>query len=181
MSVTALTDLAVARDADIHAGGPRKRVIHKETGAPADTTQRYRDVLTKAIPTEVLAGYTAIIGTVIGSIKKPTKAHPHPEQLLGLRWGLYAGFLVFTLGAVALAYAAKRVRTHSRRFPLAEVAAALGAAAVWGLVMPGNPFVVKLSTQSSTIYTIILTVAGGGLVGALSGILVRPSKVGKAG
>jgi len=176
MSISALTDLAVTRDNDTHQGQAAKRKVNRQTGEVEKLSQSARDALAKAIPTETLAGYTAIVGVVIGTIKV-TDADPTPDQLLGLRWGLFGGFLTFTIIAVVASYTRKRVGAQHRRFPLIEVLAATIAAAAWGLVMPGNPLVVEMSAQATTIATTVITIVGGGLVGSLSVPLAQPSKV----
>jgi len=174
MSISALTDLAVTRDNDAHEGRAAKRKVNRASGEVEKLSQSARGVLSKAIPTEVLAGYTAIVGVVVGTIKV-THADPSPNQLVGLRWGLFGGFLAFTSLAVVGSYLRKRADARHRKLPFLEVLAATIAAAAWGLVMPGNPLVVDMSAQVTTIATTIITIVGGGIVASLSVPLAQPS------
>src|SRR3989442_13655872 len=172
MSVNSLTTLAVQRDVE---GSPTRRQVKKGEAEASTQLTKYQDVLMHAIPTEVLSGYTILIGITIGTIKA-TKQDPNPNQLLALRWWFFAGFLGATLAAVWIGYWVKRSQTKKRRIPVPEILAATIAAAAWGLVMPGNPGAVRLSTQATTIATAAISIVGAGLVVPLSTLLTGPSE-----
>jgi hypothetical protein len=172
MSVNSLTTLAVQRDIE---GNPTRRRVKKDTSAAETQQTKYQDVLMHAIPTEILSGYTILVGITVGTIKATTQ-NPTPHQLVGLRWSFFAGFLLATLAAVWIGYVVKRASSKKRRIPIPEILVATIAAGTWGLVMPGNPLAPKLSAQATTISGSAISIVGAGLVVALSTLLVRPSK-----
>ncbi len=179
MSVRSLTNLAVERD--IAAATPdttkAKRTIRTQDGKAVAADQRARDALISAIPTEVLAAYTFLVTEFVGAVDKPTTANPHPNALLGQRWSLYAGGLLFTAVSILAAYQSKKTKTKNRRIPFAEMLAGAIAFAVWGLAMPGSPLIVKMTSPSNKLWPLTLTVVGGALLGLLTGLLRTQSRL----
>lgn len=162
MSIRSLTSIALQRDEE-----PPKKLQRAPGGTqpPQQVPQGWSDVLIAAIPTEVLAVYTTIVGVVVGTIQTGD------DDLLLLRWllyGVFAGLVAFWLVA---AYRRQRA-SKARRFPVAETFAAVTAFAAWGLVMPGSPLSVSLDTDWRAIWTAIIT---GGAVLVL-GMLGTPLK-----
>jgi len=158
-----LTAIAVQRDAE----PPRKakpatrRRVDGDEGRADLVPQTWADVIIGAIPTEILALYTAVIGVVVGTIDKGK------DDLLLFRWIAYAVTLVLVVVWLIAAYRRQRTSTK-RRYPLAETAAAVVAFGAWGLVMPGSPLAASLDDpQWTTIWTIVITALGVAFLGML--------------
>jgi hypothetical protein len=177
LSIRSLAALAVARDKaapDQPAGGGAGQAALVQTDgtvaaqpagqppAQGGVPQRFADVLISAIPTEPLAAYTALIGIAAGGIDVA-----HPRAYLAFRWWVYGAFLALTLVAVWVAYyrasrgpAGTNDQSNRRSFPWAEAAAALTAAATWGLAMPNSPLNVQVSGTARTLASASIAIAG---------------------
>ncbi len=81
-------------------------VIDVATNRDAQHPSKYQALLTSAIPTEVLAGYTALVGGVLATIGH--KKQGGVSELLLLRWFFFGFFLVATMGFVWGGYVARR-------------------------------------------------------------------------
>jgi len=175
MSIRSLAALAVARDkaapAQPAGGGGGEAAIVPVEGAPGQVAgeppaaggvpQRFVDVIVSVIPTEPLSAYTALVGVAVGAIGNTV-----PHAYLPFRWCAYTAFLVVTLAATWLAYrrasqgpAGVSDPENRRVFPWAEGAAALIAAASWGLVMPGSPLDVQVSGTARTLAIASIVIA----------------------
>jgi hypothetical protein len=159
MSIRSLTSIAVQRD-----NAAPKKADKDQRGGGADqpelVPQGWADVLIAAIPTEVLAVYTAVVGVVVGTIEEGK------DELLALRWILYAATTAILVAWITAAYRRKRA-SKRRRFPLAELCAAVVAFGAWGLVMPGSPLAASLDSQWTAIWSAIITALGVVLLGML--------------
>jgi len=97
--------------------------------ATVRSIQQFRDVLVHAIPTEILAAYTALVGVVVGAVSADA-----PRHSLVPRWSLLGAFLVLTAVSVVLAYFFRAGRSLPR-VPWQEALAATIAATAW---FPGH-------------------------------------------
>jgi hypothetical protein len=158
VSLSTLSAIAAQRD----AGAPRRSTPKPESAAEARATEErgYMNVLVSAIPTEPLALYTFLTAGIVATIDAGE------DQRIGLRWGIYAAMIVFIVAWLGAAYLRGRAAAK-RRFPIAETAAAVIAFASWGLVMPQSPLNAQLSGDDRVVWTLIITVAGAGLLGLL--------------
>jgi uncharacterized membrane-anchored protein len=170
-TVSLNTMLQVELDRD--ATTPKKRVRRKsadKTSVPTEEEQKRTDLLIHAIPTEVLAPYTALVGGIVATID------PGENDQAFLRWTIY----VVGLAAIALylgvSYARQRAQDSKRKFPWAGTLAAIAAFAAWGLVMPGSPLSLEVSGDALTRWTLIITVGGAFLVGLMTQSLKQPAK-----
>lgn len=175
MSVRSLVAISVDRDTaggGLSASGSvtSRRERRASRPRPASDVDRVADgyaaVLIAAIPTEVLAVYTFVVGVVVGTIDAGD-----PDHLL-LRWILYGVGIGITLAWLAIGH---RRAAGRRRLPLLEMLTAGTAFAVWGLVMPGSPLSATLEGDSRAIWSAILTGAGVIALGLLGTPLQRPS------
>jgi hypothetical protein len=182
MSIRALTDMALERDAGVPAQ-PRARARAARAqgagapggaaAAPAAGDQSRTDVLVSAIPTEVLGPYTALVGLIVSTIDEPQE-----DERATLRWVLYGAGLVAIAVWLGGSYVRERTPTRKRRFPVAETIAALIAFAAWGLVMPGTPLALSVTGDDLTIATGLITAGGVLLVSLMAAPLRKPSKSG---
>jgi hypothetical protein len=180
MSINALADIAVQRDETAprrvtsrtrHRRGARREAEPAVTPALEQLPQQgYADALISAIPTEILGLYTFVLTGIVGA----TDLAKH-EQLLA-RWLLYvAGFVA--IGATLVAtYQRRKPSARARRFPLAELVAAMVGFAAWGLVMPGSPLMAVLSSAHQKMWTAIIIGAGGLFLYLTTGRLTQPAK-----
>ena len=163
--------LQVELDRDAEAP-PTKRV-RKKTGAttePTEETQKSSDLLIHAIPTEVLAPYTALIAGIVATIDSGESSRTV------LRWAIYGvGFLAIAL-FLGVPYARQRATNSKRRFPVAGSLTAMLAYGAWGLVMPGSPLAIELSGDDLTIWTLIITIGGAFLVALMTQPLKKQAK-----
>lgn len=151
MSIRNLTSIAVQRDAE-----PPKKLRKDRAGSqPEPVPQGWADVLIAAIPTEVLAVYTAVIGVVVGTIQAGD------DDRIILRWALYGATIFIVVVWLVSNYRRQRT-SKKRRFPVAEMLAAGTAFAAWGLVMPGSPLAASLDGDETAIWSAIIT--GGGVL-----------------
>ena len=138
MSVSSLTDLAAKR-------------TDTNPGDPVDDQTRRR-VLVSAIPSEVLAGYTAVLGAIVGFVPAD-----HPKDFLVLRWIWYGLWIALTPLAVWVIYRRKATAGSTRKFPVTETVVAVVAAIAWFTAMPGSPFEVILSDVAFGLTSLIVS------------------------
>ena len=185
MSLNALVDLAVARE----TGAPSRQVRFWGSadgaaqaptaggaapagaggggdGAGGDANEspvtKVGSVLTTAIPTEVLAAYTAFVA---GTAARFT---PDAEQavgldtaqltdLPGLRWSVFGVAVVAIVAYLFVGWRAAPEKT--RRFPFVEMVAAVVAFVAWAFAMPGG--LAGLFVGTDDLDTVSLGVAAG--------------------
>lgn len=143
---------------------PKKRVRRKKDDSTEAMIeeQNAKDLVIAAIPTEVLAPYTALLAGIVATIE------PGESPRSTLRWWIYAAALVAIIAFLGISYVRNRAPRTTRKFPWAGTLAACVAFAAWGLVMPGSPLSVELSGDDLTIWTVILTIGGAFLVGLIT-------------
>lgn len=162
MSIRAMTSIAVQREAI----KPHKAQKKKDAQEPETVPQGWADVLISAIPSELLAIYTAIIGGIVAAVETPG------NEYFWLRWGLYAGFIAFVAAwLIQGVFRQTTSRTRKRRFPVLETLAAAWAFAVWGLVMPGAPLSLSLGKTDRIVWTIVISGLGVVVLGFMTGRL----------
>jgi hypothetical protein len=169
VSLSTLSSIAAQRD----KGSPRRAKAKPKTPEEVRATQErgYLNVLVSAIPTEPLALYTFLTAGIVATIDAGE------SERLGLRWGIYAAMVVFIIAWLWSAYARSATgAAKKRRFPVAETATAVVAFAAWGLVMPESPLNAELAGDDRVVWTLVITVAGAGLVGLLGVHLKDPVK-----
>jgi hypothetical protein len=168
MSLRSMMEVAGKRDA-----GPRTKPAEarrREDDAESnDELTKPGALLVAAIPTEVLAPYTALIGAIIATIDAGE------SNRSGFRWGLYAAGLVAIGLYMGVSYV-RRAGQRKRRFPLLEWVAATLAFGAWALVMPGSPLATELTGDDLTIWTVVISVGGAFLVGLMTQPLKKPAK-----
>src|SRR4051794_7825597 len=106
MSIRSMSALAVQRD-EIK---PHKAKKAAQSAQPETVPQSWSDVIISAIPSEVLAVYTGIVGVIIATIKAGE------SDQFWLRWGLYAAGAVFVMFWLAASYFRNRT-AKTRPFP----------------------------------------------------------------
>jgi hypothetical protein len=111
------------------------------------------DTLTAAVPSDVAALYTSVVGVLAGALKSNPQA-----SYLPLRWGLYGGCLLAILVAVTVSY--RSLPDHKRNLPVKEIVTALTAFAFWGLIIPESPLYVLVKAPTLPILVALLTGAG---------------------
>lgn len=168
MSLNSMLEIERERDA---GEAPKKRV-RRTTGEVEDEPKKTGDILINAVPTEVLAPYTAIVAGIVATIDAGESSR------IGLRWALYgAGFLAILLYLGAAYRRRRKPRSReSRKFPVAGALTSLLAFGAWGLVMPGSPLSISLTGDTLTIWTVIISVGGTFLVGLATQPLKQPAK-----
>ncbi len=146
MSASRTADIAVERD-QTPPGEP--------IGTPA--TQ----VLTSAIPTEVLAAYTAAVGVVL--------AADIGTGYGAFRWAAYGAFIglaaIFPLSVYRQRVAKTTDKDQKRAVPIPECLMAAFAAAAWGLVMPGGPLSTVLAGNALVFGTAAIALGGAIVLG----------------
>lgn len=177
MSLSSVTTLAITRDethpaAELQLDGQRAS---------------WGRVLVSAIPTEILALYTASLGIAAG-----LASEADPSAYLPFRFAWYAAWLVATPLLASLLYLrkAEQVRRDKAKAdpgaPLLrapwwmsllrmEVIAATVAAAAWFTAMPGSPWEAALSGGAFTLTSMSATAVGVLVVGVISPILTSPT------
>ena len=114
-----------------------------------DLSKPKTEALVDAIPTEVLAPYTAILAVIVAN----TEGN---EWEIG-RWIMYGIAAVIVPIAVFFMWRRDKSATATRRSPVAGMVAATAAFGAWGLVMPGAPLTYSIHDASSlTIWTFII-------------------------
>jgi fucose 4-O-acetylase-like acetyltransferase len=132
------------------------------TGAPGTATtqlQKSEATLITAIPTEVLAPYTAIVAVIIGNATTS-------DRLTALRWTIYGVALAFIVVYEAATYLRSQKRT--RRLPWLETLVAAVAFAAWGLAMPGSPLTISMKASDFAIAAAIIAIGAAALLTLLS-------------
>jgi hypothetical protein len=165
MSISALTTLAAARG----AGQPTKRDVGKATSADAEKDDKpsITDLLATAIPTEVVAPYTAVMAVIVGAVADPTTAVPNPDQLTLYRWIAFALLLFLT---TIFVWRGKQ-RKRNGRVPVLEICAAASAAAGWALALPGSPLTPYLDDTAEAVVPALIAFGAIGVVAAFGGKL----------
>jgi hypothetical protein len=180
MSVRSLSTLAVLRDAPLPAAGATAAGATGTTdGATAGATAggsptslvSATDALVHAIPSEVLAPYTALVAIVVSQATSS-------DTYRALRWWLFGVTLL--LVGVYLAVSFYRDPGHTRRFPAVETVAAMAAFAAWGLVMPGSPLSIHVTATRLTIVSAVIAIGGAFAIGLLVPTLTKPSRAAAA-
>jgi hypothetical protein len=202
MSLRAMADLAAWRDLpaelqpEVESGQPvtrRTTVVAPGPGVAGglkSTLGIAGSSLTSAIPSEVLAPYTAAVGIIVANAKTA-------DRLVALRWwtfGVGLAFVAATLvadsfrGKAAARTAvqampdddsktsAQQSLDNHRRLPLPELAASALAFIAWGLAMPGNPLEPMISASQRQLTTALITVGGGAMIALLSPVLDQKSR-----
>jgi uncharacterized membrane protein len=150
MSVSALTTVAAVRS----DRAPTKADLGKtaKEDPQADARASLTDLLVTAIPTELVAPYTAATAIIVGLIDEPTAAVPDPTQHEGWRWLFFVLLLAGTGGAIYQGARNKKRRSRRRtRVPKVEIAAGVVAAAGWGLALPESPLFPYLDGDNRAI------------------------------
>jgi hypothetical protein len=97
------------------------RTLAAERDKGTDTEMKTRrDLLVRAIPTEVLAPYTALIGVIAGL------AEESGSQRLLMRWVIYSAGIAAIVLYLGLSYVRQPSR-RKRRFPWVEALAGVFA------------------------------------------------------
>jgi hypothetical protein len=156
MSLQSLSRVAVQRDAPALQSTAPSGAADEAPAAP----QTWGEVIVAAIPSEVLAGYTAILGVIVASVETGG------NNRFWMRWILYMAAIAVVVFWLAASYARNRT-TGGRRFPWLETAAAAIAFGGWGLVMPGSPLSLSLGSNDLALWTTIILVVTALVVGAL--------------
>jgi len=162
MSLNSMLQVELQRDVKPK---PTKRVQTKNAAGEVEESeeqQKAKDLLIAAVPTEVLAPYTALVGLIVSTIDTGES----PRELM--RWIIYFVGLLAIFLFLWLSYSHQKDSSAKRTFPIAGIAVALVAFAAWGLVMPGSPLSVTLSGDDLLIWTSIITVGGGFLVSLMT-------------
>jgi hypothetical protein len=162
MSIRTIAAIAVKRDAGVSPGPPAPEAVPAAGEGPAlpDTSD-----LAAALPTEVVALYTAAIALLEGILHQNVGATYAP-----LRWWLYGAGFVFTVVTVQLAYGSisRGARgSKKRKAPVKELIVGLLAFAVWGLVLPGSALYEVLGNPALTVSVGLVTLGGTTMVGLL--------------
>ncbi len=169
MSLSTSTTLAVARDAT-DPGGTAVTLDDQEVS--------WGKALVSAIPTEVLAAYTAGLGLVASL----TTSAPDAYWPFRIAW--YFGWLAATPVIAWLLFwrKAKAARTIKARdvaglnvLGRVEVLAPTVAAAAWFTAMPGSPWQVHLSGGAFQITSLVALSVGSLLVGLMAPAMTKPT------
>jgi hypothetical protein len=120
-----------------------------------DLTPFYKP-LVASIPSESLAGYTALISIIL-SADVGNGYGP-------FRWAAFGAFVLVAFLAPFGAFR-QQVRTSTprlshRRFPLRECSVAALAAAAWGLAMPGTPLSITVKGTAYLFATTAIVIGG---------------------
>lgn len=177
MSLGSLTDLAVRRDRTPHKGAlPTRRISadrrERRAGEAAQKAPAsLGEVVVAAVPTEVVAVYTAALLLV-----QPLVPADEPGEFVPLRWSLFAAGAVLTVAGVVVLYLRKRSETTDdrRRFPGAELATSLVAFVAWGLTVPTSALNAVLPVRLQALVTGLLLLG----VGALLSLVAHPLQAG---
>jgi hypothetical protein len=151
VSIRSLANIAVARDTPEAADG-----VGAATG-----------VLVAAIPTEVLAPYTALIGVVVSTAN-------HGSDYETFRWWLFGVATALVIVALTVAFYRGKPE-QGRHLPFVEILAATFAFAAWGLVMPGSPLSLVVTGDALTIVTATIAIGGAFFVTLLVPTIAKPS------
>jgi hypothetical protein len=177
MSLSSVTALAINRD-ETH---PRDELRFDSQRAT------WGKVLVSAVPTEVLAVYTATLGVAAGLA---TSDNPH--AYLPFRFAWYAAWVVATPVVTGLLYfrRAEAVREAKAKanpgavllrvpwwkgIPRPETAVATIAAVAWFTAMPGSPWQIALSGGAFALTSMVATAVGAMLAGVIAPTLTTPT------
>jgi hypothetical protein len=181
MSVSSLTTMAAVRDAEARKPEPRKLKkgeigkvpsSHAKANDPAGIT----DVLAKQIPTELIAPYTALTAAIVGAVAKPTKEHPHPDQLAGWRW---AAFVLLIASVIVMVWVGKQQKSGTWTFPAIAVTAGVLVAVAWAFLTPGSPLIPYLHGKNATTLVPLFVAVIGTVVAAFTGALLTTKPRGR--
>jgi hypothetical protein len=145
-----MTTVAAVRD----ARSPTKSDVGKAPpeDPQGDARASLTDLLVTAVPTELVAPYTAATAIVVGLIDEPTLKVPDPSQHELWRWLFFGMLILGTAGAIFQGARKKNRRSRAkRRLPKVEIAAGVVAAAGWGLALPESPLFPYLSGDNRAI------------------------------
>lgn len=177
MSLSSVTTLAIIRD-ETHPAAELQLDSQRAT---------WGRVLVSAIPTEILALYTASLGIAAG-----LATDADPSAYLPFRFAWYVAWLVATPLLASLLYLRKAEqirRDKAKADPSAtllrapwwksllrlEVVSATVAAAAWFTAMPGSPWEAALSGGAFTLTSMSATAVGVLVVGVISPMLTSPT------
>jgi hypothetical protein len=139
-------------------------------GTPDELTTM-RDMVQKVIPAELVVPYTFLVTFVVGFA---TNGH-HPDQLQGLRWGLFALLIVGTIYSTLHSTLIERDKhTAKHRWPALELAATTFAASLWGLSLPESPLLPSLHGDNRAIVPAAILIVGGVFLSYISSALRQP-------
>jgi hypothetical protein len=155
MTIRSITALAAQRDLRVPSstGGPPPAPEAAAAATQPGSETGQLDTLSAAIPSDVAALYTSVVGVLAGVLQSNADA-----SYLPLRWGLYGGCLLATLIAVIGSY--RSLSNRKRKLPWAETITALTAFAFWGLVVPESPLYFLLKTPLLPVLIALLTGIG---------------------
>lgn len=169
MSLSTSTTLAVARDATEPAN---------KSVTLGDQEVTWGKALVSAIPTEILAPYTAGLGLVASL----TMSAPDAYWPFRLAW--YFGWLAATPVIAWVLFwrkakAAPTVAAHDvaglNALGRVEVLAPTVAAAAWFTAMPGSPWQVHQSSGAFQITALVALSVGSLLVGLMTPAMTKPT------
>jgi len=174
MSLRSLVGVAVERDSAEPVVDTTGAVAEGEAevgaappSAGASGLSSATGVLVAAIPGEVLAPYTALIGVVVSTASAK-------NDYATLRWWLFGiGTALVVVSLLATFYRARA--SAGRHVPFVEIVAATIAFASWGLVMPGSPLSLSVTGDDLTVATAIIAIGGAFFISLLSPTLASPS------
>ena len=136
----------------------------RDTGTPqdkvGDANKPKSEALVDAIPTEILAPYTAILAVIVANADAG-------EWEVG-RWVLYVIAAAIIPIAVWWLWRRDKSAVATRRVPVAGMFGATIAFGAWGLVMPGAPLTYSIDDKGSlTIWTFIIVTVTTSVIAAL--------------
>jgi hypothetical protein len=133
----------------------------------ASTLSAATGTLIAAIPGEVLAPYSALVGVIVST-------NTAKDDHAALRWwvfGVAAALVVVTL----LAGFYRNKSATGRAFPFVETVAATIAFAAWGLAMPGSPLSIDVTGDDLTIATAVIALGGAFMVTLVAPTIAKKS------
>jgi hypothetical protein len=170
MSVSSLTTLGAIRD----LRAPTKSDVGKTTDTASTEKPSLGDLLVTAVPTELVAPYTALMAAIVGSVDKPTTKVPKPDQLEAYRW---AAFALLAVGVAVVVWRGKVKKAgRRRRKPVLEVGVALMAAVGWALALPESPLAPYLNDKLQTFVPLFVAFAATIGIAALGVNLQKKAK-----
>ena len=170
MSLTTYTTLAVARD----AADPKDKTVKLD-----DEEVTWGKALVSAIPTEILAAYTAGLALAMNLATPAT-----PDAYLPFRFAWYGSWLLAT-PLIAWLLFQRKAKAHEtvrasevaglKAAGRAEIIAPTLAAAAWFTAMPGSPWQVHLSGGAFQITALVALSVGALLVGLITQASTKPT------
>lgn len=174
MSITGTATLARVRSTTPSRKKVTRGDLGKAAGRDKDEGAKTLDVLVTMVPTSAVAFYTAALAWVLGAVDEPTRRQPNPDELLGWRWIVFAGLLLFAVGALLVSYYTKEPRPN--RFPTAELAGTFVAAAAWGLATPGSVLFAELDQPERSFVPALIGAVGIGILAVMAPMLKRGAR-----